>query len=555
MFPRLSRGLFFFLIAFNSAGALATETEYLACKQTAYDNLMTRYQSVLPDQATSLTDAQGNRAAAEANKYESDYNRAQQACATRYPERNMTKYNACLKLRENGQKIDCEGQNPERNVALYNQCLNGAVDAGATRFTNNFAKDSSLASKPEVQALVAEYQADYTRAVTACANLRDSSPANQAISSCESSSSSANSSCSSSGSDEAMASVSSPGSTGDSIGSVCSQTAAKTSAAITSLSSVQTSCQSAVTSCQSACSQADSQVASLPAGQQSSFQSRIPAAKAQCQSAQSRLSAIQSALSQMRASQSNSAACTDDAMSNQALAETCNANPNLPQCQSARQNCSDPAYAAGNPICGNVRTPTLGDNSTGTGASTVASAPNSASSLGGGSEDALGSGGSSDLGSAAAPSGGGASSAFTNAFAAAKSLLANSGVAGLLPGTQGGGGALSGMKSANQLGAAGAAKGKQATDANAASGGRGGFRGFLKNGPGLTRANGSWIPPKVGDKKDGIENVNFDRFRPNMQGYRLPASDDPRAQILGANVDIWKQMSFQYRAQGPRLSP
>lgn len=126
---------------------------------------------------------------------------------------------------------------------------------------------------------------------------------------------------------------------------------------------------------------------------------------------------------------------------------------------------------------------------------------------------------------------------------------------GSLP--QGSDGRLGDTKSANKAdGHAGSAK--KTLDANILSGRFGSGGGAQARGPGAGsyNQNGSWIPPKLGEKNEGLPNM--DRFRPNLEGLRGPASVAAMilaGPILGPGINIWLHMNQKYLTVMPTLNP
>lgn len=379
----------------------------------------------------------------------------------------------------------------------------------------------------------------------------------EAINRCSQASSSTESSCSTdrangmSGTffDGADAFARSLGTTNMGAGEACQNMAQTSSAANSAMLGVKSACVGAYQQCSDACSGAERLINELPSGQRSEFQSQLRPLKTQCQSAQTRIQGIDQNLARIQQSQQQAQNCQNDVTGNNngltqaQLLQACAQNPNLPQCATLRQDCSNPQFAASNqvcicvanptaPGCGSGKLPSLatqngGDATSGSNASSALSS----SSLGG----------LDDMGS-------------TGAMANPEIEPSASGETGI---RSRGGDSAAFSGSAHGANTAGLKYEEDEKNFNTDvlsgryAGGGTSFGAAPDSPVGSYSQSGSWIPPKVGTYES---KVDLNKFRPDMQ-MRNPASDSVPSGLLASHVNIWRQMNKRYLSVMGTLKP
>ena len=312
------------------------------------------------------------------------------------------------------------------------------------------------------------------------------------------------------------------------VADMCRQAGQNAQQANSTIGNIIQQCQGAISSCSSACS--DVAEGSLNTQQKAELQT----ARNQCSSGSSALATLQNQQNQTQESANRAQQCLNDAgqgggmnANNDANTIDCIKTPNAPGCIQAKQDCSNPEFAAANEVCkcasGNCSTTTARTNPAegedqSTGGYDESPTPDMTAANGQGVDGAKGY--QSDRHDMNLQGGGG--------------------------GGAGGGSA----KGANQAGIKkGVAPSKIDTDLlNGTLGGRAGGFGRSSGEPsadsGSYSNSGSWIPPKVG----GEEPPNLDRFRPNLdpKNFRGPASNNVRSEIYASHVNMWRQVNLRY---------
>ncbi|MFN7728619.1 MAG: hypothetical protein ACK5P7_05645 [Bdellovibrio sp.] len=312
------------------------------------------------------------------------------------------------------------------------------------------------------------------------------------------------------------------------VADMCRQAGQNAQQANATIEAIIQQCEGVISSCSSACS--DVSEGLLNTQQKAELQS----ARNQCSSGSYALATLQNQQNQTQESADRAQQCLNEAglgggMNANADAKTldCNKTPNAPGCLQAKQDCSNPEFAAANEICrcpsGNCSSatnrtnPVEGEDQSTTGYD-ESPTPDMTASNGLGIDRAQGY--QSDRQDMSVTGGGG--------------------------GGAGGGSA----KGANQAGLKkGGAPSKIDTDLlNGTLGGRAGGFGRSSGEPaadsGSYSNSGSWIPPKVGRE----ESPNLDRFRPNLdpKNFRGPSSNNVRSEIYASHVNMWRQVNLRY---------
>lgn len=336
--------------------------------------------------------------------------------------------------------------------------------------------------------------------------------AKAAVAACESSASAVNgNACSTDSSNPAMADAynsvqndSSSQTSGTS--ETCGKPGGSASKASSALSQVRGTCQSAYSSCSSACSSAASSASGY-----SDLSARVAQARATCNSASSKLSGIDAGIAQTNQTSSSSSQCQKEVNDGN---NSASGNDQIRD----RSGCSDPAFAAQNPACG----------------SQSATTNLQSAAQGTGSEDGDSFGGGSS-----------GNQASSNPDAADPSKTA-----GLVDGIRGSADAIRPDSGAEMNGFLGSSANAAPKNTKLPPGaeksprfGSTSFAGFgAGKNAGSLKANGSWIPDKVGDRKTNDMPPNLDRFRPGFMMRGL-ASDqmDPKMWVCGkASENIWE---------------
>lgn len=306
-------------------------------------------------------------------------------------------------------------------------------------------------------------------------------------------------------------------------------------------------CSSSYDSCRSACQ------INVPSG--SSSYAAYKQAKANCNSASSLIAGIDQNMAQFQAARATNAQCVSDAASSAAAALAA-------QTYAASQTCANASFAASNPgACGSPNfgsTPSMPFSGSGGSGSSVNSGlitgnEDFASDSGGGSGADLGGPGGFGGGAGGGPGGLDPSGHRRGALGA--------GGNGPLPGSPGDGMSNGNNKSANKSGPPAKPGRPASTLSTNVLGGRAGaspgsaFSAAVSKDPGngTVSKTGLWIPPKVPDDPNKI---NLDRFRPGLQGYRMPTGlEKSTSELLGSHVDIWKQVNLRYLSLSMTLKP
>lgn len=523
------------LMLFALHTAQANNNPFLACKEEHYHGLMERYRAYFATDS-NLASSMASRTTAVTDQFQRDFDRAAQVCDRRFPDRNRTAFETCLRTRT---VQACDAAYPPRNAEGHAACYEGAINAGAQRFNQSFAETVG-AQTPQAQAMVQRFQEDYGRELQKCANLLENSPVNTALTSCESAGTQASQACtmSTSGASAAAAPATSAPGNSQATSVTCSQSANESASLASSLQQQKSNCTSSISSCESACASAQSQVSSLPQEQRASFQSRASAVPSSCNAAKTGLSQIDANLSQAQNVQARSNSCLRDTNAS-ATSDACRTNPQGPGCGGAVQDCSNPSFAAQNAAqCARLaaQSSTSGGSANTTRAQAGA-ADSSGSLLGAGHG---GAGTATDGSSLTGQEGRSTSTGHDGSRNDNPEALTGDGGATT---AMKGGANTAGLKSASR------APGEKPMVASSLLGGAPGAWNQSSDpadpaAAGSYSTSGSWIPPKL----DGSPNpADMNRFRPAMAGVdRAPASDALPSGLLASHVNIWKRVNQTY---------
>lgn len=224
-------------------------------------------------------------------------------------------------------------------------------------------------------------------------------------------------------------------------------------------------------------------------------------------------------------------------MNQPATPETnCTATPNAPGCAQAKQDCSNPEFAASNEVCrcasGNCDT-----------SRHAATAPEEGTDQSTSSEDA-------------SPTPDMTTSMDGNAGLGFQSSYSDPSLQG-----GGGGGGSGGSSSGSGANTPGVKTSREASKINTdtlagmvAAKGAGKFGSGSGGGEdrGTYSHSGSWIPPKMNE-----ESIDVNKFRPNLERdqFRKPASLNVRSEIYSSHVNMWRQMNLRYQILQSTLIP
>ena len=331
-------------------------------------------------------------------------------------------------------------------------------------------------------------------------------------------------------------------------GANCAQLAGALGTANSAMIATKLNCSRLTSACSSSCSTARSLISRISLG--GSFS--VSSAQSQCNRAASRAQGLADNVAKTQQAMSQSSTCAQDFANQQMLAQQqfCMMNPQQPQCLALRQDCSNPTYAMSNP---QVCACTAGSRCAPGSMANAGTAPFQGANLGAGAPGSNND--SSGTGLRTASTGAGAFGGGDNILGDGKS--SKTGDMNLKGDSSGGGGRLNG--GANKPGLAGRqGPAPSSINTNVLAGRMGGGNtsfgspaAHKADAVGSYNKNGSWIPPKVGTRFG----VNLDQFRPNMEGFRVPASSIAGSDLLAANVNIWKQMNLHYISIMGTLQP
>ncbi|MBX2995074.1 MAG: hypothetical protein KF681_09635 [Bdellovibrionaceae bacterium] len=315
----------------------------------------------------------------------------------------------------------------------------------------------------------------------------------------------------------------------------CRQAGQNAQEANNAITTIMSQCQNAMSACSSACSSVNEDQLS------SSQKSELANARNQCSSGSSAMANLQNQQNQVQQASARAQQCLADqgmggmgTSADQTPTLDCNKTPNAPGCIQAKQDCTNPEFAATNEVCrcasGNCSPRTRSVSNPDDGAEKWADS------------------------SGESPTPGGPGSLGQDGNASGyQSSRTDSNLQG------GGGGGTTGLSGASSTGANKpglrrmGGPSKINTDVlNGSLGNR--ATGFGRSadspieGKGTYTASGSWIPPKV-EKEPGTPNM--DQFRPNMDPnqVRRPTAAAPmnvHKEIYASHVNMWKQMNLRY---------
>lgn len=288
-------------------------------------------------------------------------------------------------------------------------------------------------------------------------------------------------------------------------------------------------CQGAMSACTSACSEV------TESGLSQQQKNELAQARSQCSSGNSALQTLQSQKSQVQQNQQRAQQCLNDVGQGGSLNEptnkevNCTATPNAPGCLQAKQDCSNPEFAATNEVCrcasGNCGEQKHAASATDEGADTSAV-----------SEDA------SPTPDMNASLDGSPGAGYESSYADAN----------LQGGGAGGGGSGGGSNSGANTPGVKASRDHSKINANTLAGlvaakGAGKFGSGSQEGGedrGSYSNSGSWIPPKMSD-----DAIDVNKFRPNLERdqFRKPSSMNVRSEIYASHVNMWRQMNLRYQ--------
>lgn len=295
-------------------------------------------------------------------------------------------------------------------------------------------------------------------------------------------------------------------------------------------------CQSAISACSSACSQVSE------AGLSQQQKRELAQARSQCSSGNSALQTLQSQKSQVQQNQQRAQQCLNDVGQGGSLNEptnkevNCTATPNAPGCLQAKQDCSNPEFAATNEVC-RCASGNCGEQKH------AASATDEGVDQSAVSEDA------SPTPDMNASLDGSPGAGYESSYADAN--LQGGGAGGGSGGGSNSGANTPGVKAsrdhskinADTLAGLVAAKGAGKFGSGSQEGGE--DRGSYSN-------SGSWIPPKMSD-----DAIDVNKFRPNLERDQLrkPSSMNVRSEIYASHVNMWRQMNLRYQLLQGTLIP
>lgn len=372
----------------------------------------------------------------------------------------------------------------------------------------------------------------------------NSNGAAEALSSCKIAGSSVASSCSSSNLNSNAGNFTSGASqSGQAMNSqqqaqvseACRQAGQNAQEANNAITTIMSQCQNAISACSNACSGVnESQLSTAQ-------KAELASARSQCSSGNSAMANLQNQQNQVQQASARAQQCLSDqglgglgsSAANQTPTTDCTKTPNAPGCLQAKQDCTNPEFAASNEVCRCAS----GNCSPRTHAANNSDEADSKWSESSGESPTPGNDGT--LGDS--NGGGGYQSSRTDS-----KLQAGAGGGGLgLGGTSGTGANKPGLRRMGApskinteilkgtLGSRATGFGRSADSPSA--------------GVGSYTASGSWIPPKV-EKEPGTPSM--DQFRPKIDAdqFRKPAttSMNVHKEIYASHVNMWKQMNLRY---------